>query len=235
MTRSMRVNRLLTVFLALTASFFVNATENQPKEAGIESDNYIWNEMRGEKLRALQAQGNALRGEIAFEVCQGCHRRGALGREDGSYPRLASQHASVLIKQMTDVRSGVRDNPKMFPFANQHVLNVQDIADIATYLESLPSPPSNGKGKGNDLTRGKALYAADCSNCHTDSGNGSLEMFYPKVSGQHYLYLLRESIAIRDGERRNANPKMVKAIKNYSDRDIEAVSDYMSRLVSDSN
>jgi cytochrome c553 len=35
---------------------------------------------------------------------------------------------------------------------------------------------------------------------------------------------------IRDGQRRNTNPDMVGAIKNYSDEEITAVADYMSRL-----
>jgi cytochrome c553 len=226
----MVVNKFIAVMMSLAASWAAIAADTQPREPGIESQEYEWNAMRGEKLLALQAKGDPLRGEIAFEVCQGCHRPGALGREDGSYPRLASQHGSVLIKQMTDVRTGVRDNPKMFPFANQHVLNVQDIADIATYLDSLPSPNTNGRGKGSDLAQGRKIYDKDCATCHGDKGEGDGPKFYPKVAGQHYQYLLRESIAIRDGERRNANPKMVRVVKKYSNKDIEAVSDYMSRF-----
>jgi cytochrome c553 len=171
-----------------------------------------------------------LRGEIAFEVCQGCHRAGALGRIDGSYPRLAGQHATVLVKQMTDVRAGRRDNPKMYPFADKHVIGPQDIADIAVYLEKLPAPPGNGKGKGENLALGKKLYDLDCASCHGDKGMGDSDKFYPRVAGQHYEYLLRESFAIRNGERRNAHPKMVKLIHDYSDADIVTVSDYMSRF-----
>jgi cytochrome c553 len=41
---------------------------------------------------------------------------------------------------------------------------------------------------------------------------------------------VRQVKEIRDAKRRNANPRMVKAVKGYSDADIEAVSDYLSRL-----
>ncbi|MDR2837564.1 MAG: c-type cytochrome [Azonexus sp.] len=208
------------------------AADAVPHEAGIESEGYVWNKMEGEKLEALKARGDALRGEIAFEICQGCHRKGALGRDDGTYPRLAGQHASVLIKQMTDVRAGRRDNPKMLPFAGHDALSVQDIADISVYLRSLPSPADNGKGDGKALTKGKQLYDKDCATCHADNGEGDGPKFYPRVSGQHYKYLLREAVAIRDGARRNANPMMVKAIKKYSDQDLEALSDYISRFAS---
>jgi cytochrome c553 len=124
---------------------------------------YVWNAMQGEKLVALGTKGDAARGEITFEICQGCHRAHALGRPDGSYPRLAGQHITVLIKQMTDVRAGRRKNEKMLPFIDKHVTSPQDIADVAAYLTQLPSPPGNGQGPGTDLARGEGIYAAQCA------------------------------------------------------------------------
>lgn len=191
---------------------------------------YVWNEMRGEKLLALKAKGDPVAGAISFEVCQGCHRADASGRVSGAYPRLAGQHATVLIKQMTDIRAGMRDNPKMEPFIDDHVLTPTEIADIAAYLQGLPIPTGNGKGPGTDLARGEQLYAKDCASCHGDKGEGKADKFYPMVAAQHYKYLLREVRWIRDETRRNANPDMVKAIKPYTDEDLGAVADYMSRL-----
>ena len=66
--------------------------------------------------------------------------------------------------------------------------------------------------------------------CHGDYGEGSAEKFYPVLAGQHYKYMLRQITEIRDGVRRNANPDMVKVVKKYSDEDLAAVVDYMSRL-----
>jgi cytochrome c553 len=189
-----------------------------------------WNASYPEKTEALALKGDAARGEAAFVICQGCHRVGALGRADGSYPRLAGQHATVLIKQLVDVRSGRRHNPKMLPFADHQSLSVQDIADIGAFLQQLPAPPDQGQGDGKDLARGKQLYDRDCASCHAPDGKGDAGRFYPRVSGQHYRYLLREARMIRDGERRNGNPDMVAAIKNYSDEEIAAVADYMARL-----
>ena len=225
------VKRIILVLLV--SSYGCALAEEIPKQPvapGIESEGYVWNEMKGEKLKALKAAGDAIRGEISYEVCAGCHEAGAQGRADGTFPRLAGQHATVLIKQMTDVRAGRRDNPKMYPFADKHVISTQDIADIALYLESLPVTPDNGHGPGVNLPMGKKLYEDDCEECHRPHGQGSSTKFYPRVSGQHYKYLLREAFAIRDGERRNANPDMVKVIKNYNSEEIRAVSDYMSRF-----
>jgi cytochrome c553 len=189
-----------------------------------------WNASYPEKTEALALKGDVTRGESAFVICQGCHRVGALGRADGSYPRLAGQHATVLIKQLTDVRSGRRSNPKMLPFADHQSLSIQDIADIGTFLQQLPVPPNQGQGDGRDLARGRQLYDRDCASCHAPDGMGDAGRFYPRVSGQHYRYLVHEGRMIRDGQRRNTNPDMVGAIKNYSDEEITAVADYMSRL-----
>ncbi|MGA8390610.1 MAG: c-type cytochrome [Burkholderiaceae bacterium] len=189
-----------------------------------------WNTPYAEKTAALELKGDIVRGESAFVICQGCHRVGALGRSDGSYPRLAGQHATVLIKQLSDVRSGRRSNLKMLPFADHQALSMQDVADIAAYLRSLPVPASQGQGPGNDLARGRQLYERDCQVCHGRQGEGKADKFFPRVSGQHYQYLLREGGLIRDGKRRNAHPDMVQAISTYSDDDNAAVSDYMSRL-----
>jgi cytochrome c553 len=199
------------------------------RDAG-EDGGYVWNAMQGEKLVALSAKGDALRGEIAFEICQGCHRAHALGRPDGSYPRLAGQHATVLIKQMTDVRAGRRKNEKMLPFVDKHVVGPQDIADIAAYLTRLPSPPNNGRGPGSSVEQGAAIYRARCAECHGRGGEGDAAQFYPRVSGQHYRYLVREMIDIRDGARGNSNPRMVEVVKPMTNAELEAVGDYISRL-----
>lgn len=203
----------------------------QPKTEGIESPNYVWNADSGEKKEILKLKGNAERGKEAYQGCQGCHKPTGSGIPDGTYPQLAGQHASVLIKQMADTREGRRDNPKMFPFAGKHVVTPQEIADIAVYLQNIKIPRDNGKGPGSTLARGKDLYLKDCQVCHGDNGEGNAAKFYPVLAGQHFKYLAREIRDIRDGKRRNANPKMVKVVGDYSNAEAEAVADYMSRLL----
>jgi cytochrome c553 len=189
-----------------------------------------WNEMKGEVKTALEAKGDVKRGEAAFEQCTGCHRADASGRVSGAYPRLSGQHATVLVKQIADIRSGQRVNPKMEPFIGDHVLDAYQIADVAAFLTGLPISDANGKGPGNLQVKGKELYDRDCANCHGVKGQGSAEKFFPMVAAQHYKYLLREVNFIRDGDRRNSNPDMVKVIKPYGTSDLEAVSDYMASL-----
>lgn len=196
--------------------------------AGAAAQVPAWNEIKGELKTALQANADMTRGAAAFEPCQGCHRKDGSGRVSGAYPRLSGQHATVLMKQMADIRSGRRSNPKMEPFIDDHVLTTFEIADIAVYLQALPIALDNGKGPGSGLAKGKQLYERDCAGCHGGQGEGDAAKFYPMVAAQHYRYLLREVQLIRDGDRRNANPDMVRVIKPYSSGELEAVADYMA-------
>ena len=199
-----------------------------PTPPGIDSPDYVWNKVQGEELLALRAKGNAQDSAVAYTVCKGCHGAGAPGDEAGYYPRLAGQHATVLIKQLADVRSGQRDNPKMYPFANEHVITPQEMADIAVYLQGLPSPPQHGAGPGTNLARGETLYRQNCVDCHGAHGEGNATEFYPRLQGQHYRYLLRQATDIRDGVRRNAHPDMVNSISDFSGEDLQALIDYIS-------
>ncbi|KAA6181773.1 c-type cytochrome [Thiohalocapsa marina] len=207
----------------------------QPHAPSIESPGYVWNDVKGEQLLALEATGDATRGAYAFKVCKDCHGGDALGDAAGFYPRLAGQHATVLVKQLADIRAGRRDNPKMYPYASEHSISSEQIADIAAYLNGLPVPPEHGQGPGGDLALGERLYKADCASCHGRTGEGKADEFYPKLSDQHYAYLLRQTYEIRDGVRRNAQPDMVDAVKPYSDAEIIAVIDYVSRFPTKDN
>ena len=178
----------------------------------------------------LAVPGDAVRGKKAFSTCVGCHRKTASGRSDVSIPRLTGQHSSVVVKQVLDIRTGRRNNPSMQPIVVDPAFTMTHLADIAAYLQSLPFEGSIGKGSGKDLVLGKQLYERDCALCHGASGAGDAAKFNPMVAAQHYRYLLREVIAIRDGSRGNSNPEMVKVVKPYTLSEIDAVSDYMSQM-----
>jgi len=182
-----------------------------------------------EMLKVLAIKGDPVKGKEAYTICRGCHRPDGSGKAEAGYPQLAGQHAQVIIKQMLDVRAGRRDSPKMHPFITGDVIPAEDIAHIAAYLQSLPAPADNGKGDGRLLELGQHLYERDCAECHGKHGEGDGKRFYPRLAGQHYAYLLRESKESRDMGRRNSNPDMVRLIRHYTDNDLAAVSDFMSR------
>ncbi|MDD5366551.1 MAG: c-type cytochrome, partial [Gallionellaceae bacterium] len=141
---------------------------------------------KSELNAALAIEGDPEKGKIAYETCRGCHKADGAGRNDAKYPQLAGQHATVLIKQMADIRAGRRENEKMHPFVEQDEVSTEGLAHIAAYLASLPIPANNGKGSGKQLVHGQALYERDCATCHGARGEGDAGKFIPRVAGQHY-------------------------------------------------
>lgn len=241
---------IIAISLAMIAAGTVHAGPPAPKKEGIEGKDYKWNAQEGEKIEALTKKGDKKRGEEAYEVCGACHLPSGAGRPDGTFPQLAGQHSTVLIKQMADIRGGLRDNPTMYPFAAT-LTDAQELADVSAFIESLCIPIEHGKydskpgdaGKdwkapadtAQQLAQGKEMYEKECKSCHGANGEGVKDKFYPVIAGQHYKYLLRQMTEIRDGHRRNANPDMVKVIKKYDNKQLVAISAYQASLVMPGN
>lgn len=185
----------------------------------------------GELQAVLALPGDATRGaEVFKEECQGCHRSDASGNARKAIPRLSGQHATVVLKQIVDIRSGSRINLPMKAFVDDPALSLQHFADIAVYLQSLPPAGMQGQGPGTAVTSGQGLYERDCAACHGAQAEGRADLFYPRLVTQHYSYLLREIGLIRDGGRGNSNPAMVQLVKAYTPEQMQDVADYLSRL-----
>ena len=184
----------------------------------------------GDIAATLALPGDVHRGKDAYAECQTCHRTDASGRSAFNIPRLSGQHASVLIKQLMDIRSGLRVNEDMREYMHDSDLTLQDFADMAAYLQSLPVAGKIGQGPPELVPRGQALYASDCAGCHGEYGEGRAELFFPMLASQHYGYLLRELDLILSGERGNSNPAMPPILKNYSTDDKQALATYLAQL-----
>ncbi|MGO9545606.1 MAG: c-type cytochrome [Rhodomicrobium sp.] len=215
---------------------FAQAAEVQkadPSKVSVdpEGKKHQWMTEGGERDASLKLVPDLEHGKEVYEVCAACHLPEGWGRTDGTFPELAGQHRTVLIKQLTDIREGNRDNPTMYPFAlTSEIGGEQSVADVTEYISKLPMNPENGYGPGTDLAHGKKLYDDNCVRCHGETGAGDAAKYYPRIQGQHYAYLLRQYKWIKEGRRRNANPDMMEQIKNFSDKDTIDVLDYVSRL-----
>lgn len=209
------------------------------------SSAWAWNVSSHEQEDAMKLTPNLENGRKIYETCAICHSPQGWGTPDGRYPQIAGQHASVLIKQLADIRAGNRDNPTMYPFATNAHLNTQGIADVAAYIAQLPMSPMHSMnsmasmnamismgsiGPGFHLERGKQVYKENCAECHGDDGAGDAGELYPVLYGQHYQYMLRQMMWIVSGKRRNADATMVKQLREIDMRDLRAAIDYASRL-----
>jgi len=180
---------------------------------------------------ALSRQANPENGRKVYLTCAVCHRPEGWGSVDGTYPQIAGQLPSVIIKQLADFRAGNRENPLMYPFSVPRILGgPQQMADVAAYVSQLPMTPHNGVGPGVDLVLGEQLYTDNCLDCHGESGRGDAEEHIPAIAGQHYLHLMKQFDAIRGGQRKNADKKMVEQIQGFSPQQQSAVLDYVARL-----
>lgn len=181
-------------------------------------------------------KGDAKKGKDTFHTCALCHTPEGWGTEEGNYPQLSGQHPNVLIKQLIDIELGNREVPTMIPFADEIFdKGHQNVADVVSYIATLPMTPKNSVGEGNDLKKGKKLYTKQCESCHGANAEGNNAKSYPLLQGQHYEYLFRQILWIQEGYRKNGDEKMRQNIAGFSDADMRAVADYISRIKPDKN
>ena len=182
----------------------------------------------------LFAQGDAAAGQAKSALCATCH--GAEGNSEISInPKLAGQNVNYLIKQLRDYQSGNRVNATMS--AMVAALTDQDILDIAAWYSSqqvtLEGADLEMLELGETIYRGgiKDLSVAACSACHSPTGSGNAPAGFPSLSGQHPDYTLMQLKAFRSGERQNDSNSMMRSIvERLTDRELEALSSYVSGL-----
>lgn len=202
------------------------------------------------------AGGNTAAGEEKASSCAGCHG------EDGNsimptFPKLAQQHSSYLIKQLQAFKDGKRDDPVMSGMAM--AVNDADMLDIATYYSSqnisaspeptLPVDEDAADGAADEqkakeamqalLAKGSNLYrngniaseVSACIACHGPSGEGNKPAAFPALRSQHADYLIKSLTDFRSGARSNNPENMMHMIaKKMSDEEIKAVSYHISTM-----
>jgi len=169
---------------------------------------------------------------ISATVCAACHTSDG-SRGIPTNPILQGQHADYLVKQLTEFKSGKRDNAIMKPMAS--TLSDDDMRNVAAFYASKTAKPGQSKNKatvalGEKIWRGgiaeKAVPA--CAGCHGPAGAG-IPAQYARLGGQHAEYVSAELGLFRSGKRANS-PQMATIAARMSDAEIAAVSDYVEGL-----
>ncbi|MCE5181711.1 MAG: cytochrome c4 [Betaproteobacteria bacterium] len=172
--------------------------------------------------------------QIVTTICVGCH--GVDGNSPAAAnPKLASQHADYINKQLTEFKSGERKNPIMMGMAAG--LSPQDMKNLAAHYSGQKLAPTAAKDKalaaeGEKIYRGgiAALGIPACTGCHGPTGAG-LPAQFPHLAGQHGEYIEAQLKTFRTSERANDPGKMMQAIAmKMSDKDMKAVAEYITGL-----
>lgn len=180
------------------------------------------------------AAGDASAGKGKAAVCAACH--GADGNSPSDmFPKLAGQGEAYLIKQMSEFKSGVRENAVMAPMVA--TLTEQDMADLAAYYAGNNTAPAATTEDFIEL--GQAVYRAGnkesgvpaCMACHGPTGAGVPAAKWPALSGQHAAYIEAQLKLFATGARSNDLNKMMRDIAGkMTEAEIKAVSSYAAGL-----
>lgn len=180
--------------------------------------------------------GDARAGETKSAVCGACH--GVDGNSaDATYPKLAGQNESYIVRQLTQFKTAKRMNPIMMPFAS--TLSEQDMHDIGAFFASRQATP--GQADEAYVARGQELFRAGdsklgvpaCMACHGPAGRGMAGAAYPQLSGQWTDYISAKFTEWRSGTiwGDDDHAKIMPDIaKRLSDKDIAALSSYVQGL-----
>ena len=194
------------------------------------------------------AKPDAAKGEkIATQVCAACHANDG-NSPLAANPKLAGQFYEYLHKQLVNfkpqgAKKADRDNAVMAGMVAN--LSVSDLKDVAAYYAAQKLKPAAAKDKelaalGQKIYRGgnAATGVAACAGCHGPAGAG-MPVQYPRIAGQFPEYVEAQLKAFRvgatdprgGGARANdPNGMMRGVVARMSDREIQAVADYVAGL-----
>lgn len=179
------------------------------------------------------AKPDPAKGEtLSTQVCGACHTADG-SRGSPANPILAGQHPEYIAKQLSEFKSGKRNNPVMKGFAS--ALSDSDMRNVAAFYASKQAKPGFAKDKelyalGQKIYRGGIVdkQVPACAGCHSPTGAG-IPAQYPRLGGQHADYTESQLNGFRSGQRANSLP-MAAIAARLSDREIKAVADYIAGL-----
>ncbi len=177
--------------------------------------------------------GNPVNGKRLSETCAGCHGENGVSTI-AAYPSLAGQNANYTFKELNDYAANDRKSEIMTPIAQS--LSKKDMADIAAWFSSLPTPKKKNSDKSLEKAE-KLVYEGDskrtltpCYLCHGKEGKGE-KMDTPALAGQQAEYFAQTLKAYKSGERHNDIFSRMRLIsKQLSEQEIQELAEYYQSL-----
>lgn len=185
---------------------------------------------RGERIeRILALTPDPAVGAKAFETCAQCHGAQGYGSRDGQIPRLAGQLAEVLAQRLIEIGDGVRLRPEMEQY-KPAIASDEQIAALASHIETLPDPADVRHGVGDHLAEGKKVYEDTCASCHAADGSGDRENGIPRISGWDASSVAYTLTRLQDEDAEVLEAGMGDLVSMLTSDEILWVADYVSWL-----
>lgn len=171
---------------------------------------------------AAQAQAPAER----IKVCASCHGADGVSQTAG-VPSLAGQPKLFMENYLVLTREGVAGTDVMRALLKG--VPDKEIVSLASHYSQLPLKKKDEKVDKTLFERGKKVAAGNrCGSCHLPDFHGREQM--PRLAGQREDYLAHAMLGYRDGRRTGADTTMSEVLYGVSDKDIEALAHYLSRI-----
>ncbi len=192
------------------------------------------------------ATGDVTQGKAKSVTCIACH--GVDGNSIApTFPKIAGQNEDYLIKQLKEFKTGSRVDAVMAGMVAP--LTKADIANLAAYYAS-QKVSSGVPATGDTFVLGQKIYRGGkkstdvtaCIACHGPQGKGVPSAGFPALASQHSMYIAKQlklfrqySINLQTGENKPSRTNdyegmMINFTKNLTNKEIDAVSAYISGL-----
>jgi cytochrome c553 len=160
------------------------------------------------------------------ETCVACHGEGGKSTVP-MFPVLAGQNARYLYLQMRDFQEGRRKNELMTP----QIAGVtrDEMRALADFFAAQKPPQQAFKPDLEKAKLGKAKADETlCTMCHLGEFKGQNDI--PRVSGQHYDYVVKQLGDFKARRRTNDAGNMTSVASTLSDTDIDNLAHYIAGL-----
>jgi cytochrome c553 len=175
--------------------------------------------------------------QLVSYACSKCHGVSGNGVSISPlFPILAGQNAVYIEEQLKLLRQRGRADPhaRAFMWGISRGLTDEQIEGLATYFEGQPAVTGRPSTNPALAARGKEIYdngvaepkVVKCAQCHGEVGAGTNNV--PRLAGQHKGYIALQLHYYHDELR--INKLMNRNVKNITDADIAAVTEYISTL-----
>jgi cytochrome c553 len=186
----------------------------------------------------LVRSGNA---RVAISMCARCHGDGSAGPTSGLVPRLAGQSERYLEMALRQYADGSRPSGVMQPVAVE--LDDDTIIQISKYYSDLSafSATASDREPSGQIARGRSIATEGvpasgippCLACH--AGNSAAT--FPRLAGQHAMYIVRQLHLFRDGVRTGTTHAAIMApiARRLSEPQMQDVAAYFESRAAESH